>query len=101
MGASNVKTVYACWGDLPHVPFRVLVFMALTAKDSDEEPVFYAGRESLAVALGRLAASKDKAAQVAVERAIRSLKRHGAITQIQEAKYRQSAAYRINLHGPP
>lgn len=53
MGSENVRKAYALWGDLDDAPFRALVYMALVAMDGDAPPLFWQGREALAVALGR------------------------------------------------
>lgn len=53
MGAGNVRLVYVYWRDLPGGPFRLLAYMALRALDNDPSPLFWAGREELAFALGR------------------------------------------------
>jgi hypothetical protein len=77
MGAGNVKAVYALWADLPDRPFRVLAYMALTAKDADDPPMFWGGRESLAVAIGRKVSPNDSEASVRTTfRAVRSAVKH-------------------------
>lgn len=82
MGARNVAAVFTHWPHLGHVPFRVLVFMALVAKDGDKEPRYWGGVEALAEALGRpVRASGDVAHrdQVAVSSALTALVRAGAV----------------------
>jgi hypothetical protein len=54
MGAGNVRLVFVYWGDLPGGPFRLLIYMALRARDNEPAPQFWAGREELALALGRV-----------------------------------------------
>jgi hypothetical protein len=77
MGAGNVKAVYALWADLPDRPLRVLAYMALTAKDADDPPMFWGGRESLAVAIGRKVSPNDSEASVRTTfRAVRSAVKH-------------------------
>lgn len=63
MGAGNVKLVYARWYHLPDLPFRVLAYMALVAKDGDEKPMYWGGWESLALAAGRLVPERNDADQ--------------------------------------
>jgi len=53
MGAGNVKSAYALYGDLPHAPMRVLLWMALRSMDAATSPTYWGGREELAYALGR------------------------------------------------
>lgn len=77
MGANHVSVVYAQWGHiLDGRPFRLLVHMALTAKDSDSPPKYWAGRDGMAAALGR---NDDPAGHQAVKRALSVLKREGAV----------------------
>lgn len=47
MGASNAMTVYLRWSHLPDRAFRALVYMALVSVDSDAQPRYFGGRESL------------------------------------------------------
>jgi hypothetical protein len=92
MGAGNVKAVYALWADLPDRPFRVLAYMALTAKDADDPPKFWGGRESLAVAIGRKVSPNDSEASVRTTfRAVRS-----AVKQLIEAD-----AIKLDRHHAP
>jgi hypothetical protein len=112
MGASNVKSVYANWAHLSHGPFRLLAYMALTSLDADPVPRFWGGRESLAVAYGRLErmtsrasvseehAREREAAYVAVKRALRALKDAGAITLLNVPGPGHQGEYRLHLDGP-
>jgi hypothetical protein len=54
MGRENANLAYARWAHLSHVPFRLLVYMALRSIDDDNPPQFWGGREELAHALGRV-----------------------------------------------
>ena len=54
MGSANVGLVYGRWGHLPDRSFRLLAYMALISMDEDDPPVFWQGRESLSMALGRM-----------------------------------------------
>ncbi len=106
MGAGNVGLVYARWGKLPHAPFRVLAYMALRTLDDDDPPMFWGGRESLAVALGRIVPKPQdeqskrerKAAFEAVKDVTSTLRRFGAIELVEEARPKRNAVYALNLH---
>lgn len=112
MGARNVKSVYANWAHLPHGPFRLLTYMSLTAMDADLEPKYWGGRDSLAVAYGRLERVADRevatveqarqrdAAYLAVKRGLRVLRHAGAITLLNVAGPGHQSIYRLNLDGP-
>jgi hypothetical protein len=112
MGAGNVKSVYANWAHLPHGPFRLLAYMSLIALDADLEPRFWGGRESLAVAYGRLERMASRArvseeqtrerdaAYLAVKRALRVLKNAGAITLLNVPGPGHQGEYRLHLDGP-
>lgn len=58
MGSQNVRTVYARWAHLPDRSFRLLIFMALVTMDDDTEMLFWGGRETMALSLGRIVAEK-------------------------------------------
>lgn len=96
VGASNVKAVYGWWGHLPDQPFRLLAYMALVAKDDDSAPRFWAGRESLAIGLGRVA-PHDETDFRAVNRALHKLRRAGAIELDQHSGPGRRANYLIHL----
>ncbi len=106
MGAGNVGLAYARWGHLPRAPFRVLAYMALRSLDDDDPPMFWGGRESLAVALGRLVPKAEddeskrqrKAAFEAVKEMTTALKKAGAIEQVEAARPKRNAVYALNLH---
>jgi hypothetical protein len=117
VGATNVKLAFANWRDLDDRPFRLLTFMALTSLDTDTEErtrrLFYGGRESLALGLGRVVpdepAPEDitdealearrvrNAAFVAVRTAMSQLKARGAVQEIRAAKGGSRAWYRLDL----
>lgn len=106
MGAGNVKRAYAYWGALDHAPFRVLAFMALTSLDEDVPPAYWGGRESLALALGRMVPLESEAPEVirerraafrAVDRVIKDLTKAGAITVLEVAGNRRNAKYALRL----
>src|SRR5574341_1281057 len=106
MGAGNVGLVYGLWGHLPHAPFRVLAYMALRTLDDDDPPQFWGGRESLALALGRIVPKPEdeqsrrerKAAFEAVKEATSTLRRLGAIELVEAARPKRNAVYALNLH---
>ena len=75
MGAQLVSRVYASWGHLPDRPFRLLAHMALTVKDATPKPTYWAGRDTLAQALGM---EPSAAAHQSVKRAIRQIVAAGA-----------------------
>jgi hypothetical protein len=108
MGAGNVKAVYARWGELPHVPFRALAYMALVSLDKDRPPRYWGGREDLAsAALGRKIPDRDdgdpnvsrerRAAFRAVDRAVRHLTETGAIEVAESARNYRRATYTLHL----
>lgn len=107
MGAGNVKLVFARWGDLPGNAFRALIFMAVTSMDEDDPPLFWGGRESLAVALGRTVPDSDldddesrlerEATFKAVKRTVQDLAKAGAITTVNVARPGRNAVYALNL----
>ncbi len=87
MGARHVSDVYAQWSHLADRPFRVLVYMALVAKDASTEPAYWGGREGLCIALGL--PETDTSYRIA-RRAVHDLESAGAI----ERKYRGHAGKR-------
>lgn len=107
MGAGNVKAAYAIWAVLPDHAFRVLVYMALIAKDGDEPPKYWAGQESLSIALGRelpdapqLSESERRARDAtlrAISRAKQVLLDCRAITLSRAASPGRTAEYALNL----
>lgn len=106
MGAGNVKLAYARWPDLPDLPFRLLVYMAVVSMDEDAQPSFWGGWESLALAGGRLVppACDDKevvkvrrAALKAVNGAIGKLLDRGAIVVKTAAAPGRNTTYVLNF----
>lgn len=107
MGYGNVKAVYGVWGDLPDGAFRLLAYMALIAKDEDDPPRFYGGRETLAYALGwavedkrttdPVEIAKREQAFKSVHRTLGILKKAGAITTLVAAAPGRTAEYGLNL----
>ena len=76
MGARLVAQVFTHWTHLPDRPFRVLVRMAHIAKDTNPVPIYWAGRDDLAQALGL---TPGEAAYQAVKRAVRQIVKAGAV----------------------
>jgi hypothetical protein len=108
MGASNVKAVYARWGSLEDLPFRVLVYMSVVSHDGNM-PRYWGGREALCLAAGRpvpdpargnpAVAKVRKAAFKALDRIIDALSAAGAIVQTGTAYSGRNAEYALNLTG--
>jgi hypothetical protein len=113
MGAGNVKAVYGRWGHLPDRPFRLLVFMAVTAKDDGDPPLYWGGRETLAVGLGREIPDKPTqddaspeserarrtrhAAFESVRATVEQLVKAGAIRRTRKAFPGKTAEYALTL----
>lgn len=97
MGARNIGLVYAKWPHLEEQPFRMLVFMALHSRDRDEAPLYWGGREALAVAIGRLGQERERTTIRVVARNVEELVRAGAITKVGRAHRGRNATYRLNL----
>lgn len=97
MGAGNVKAVFATWQHVvPDPAFRVLVYMALVAQDNDKPPLYWGGREALAMCLGR-STPHSSADWRAVSRAIRQLVDDGAIELDRGPSPVSNARYRVVL----
>lgn len=96
MGAGNVKAVYALWRDVPDPAFRLLVFMALTAKDEDDPPQFWGGRETLALGIGRNPPFTESDFR-AVDRAMGKLRAAGAIVQSRHSSKMLTARHDLCL----
>lgn len=105
MGARLVAEVYERWSHLPHHAFRVLAYMALTALDGADEPLYYGGRERLAGALGvpmtdvdpHAAALAHRRAFKALDRAMRSLYVAGCVAQVGRPAPGRNSTYRLDL----
>lgn len=107
MGAGNVKLAYARWYDLPDLPFRLLVYMALVSMDGDPVPSYWGGWESLALAAGRLVPERDdsdkdvtkvrRAALKAVATAAKVLLDRRAVRIKVAAAPGRNATYELNL----
>jgi hypothetical protein len=113
MGAGSVALVYARWAHLPDRPFRLLVYMALVTLDDDDPPRYWAGRELLAAALGRIVPGEpdpaDKTPRAeefrrmraadfqAVKNALRPLFNAGVVVVDATPGPRRNAVYRLTL----
>lgn len=95
MGAGHATRVYVDWPDLPDKAFRLLVHMALTAKDSHTEPTYCGGREALAMALGL--PPGDKGSHQSVKRAVRALVDAGAVSRVLTGYAGKRSEYRIHF----
>ncbi len=111
MGAQLVgrAIAFAAQNDLKPNEYRLLVFMALTALDSDQQPRYFASREESAFALGRMIADKTttdpsalaarEAAFKAVKLATQGLVRLGAIDRIERGRNGHRAVYGVTFRG--
>jgi len=107
VGAGNVKLVYARWYQLPDLPFRVLVYMALRSMDTDKPPLYWGGWEELALAAGRLVPDRDdddkevirvrRAAAKSVDSVTSTLVARGAIRVRKGAAPGRNARYELTL----
>lgn len=105
MGAGNVGLVFARWGSLNHAPFRALVYMAHRSLDNGNPPLFWGGREEIAVALGRPIAEPygeefekmRKANYETVKKVVGVLTKAGAIALNRAPSVGQNAVYALNL----
>lgn len=113
MGASLVKLAIAFGAThkLTGNEFRVLIQMAVTAKDTDPEPSYWSSREDSARALGRMipdepapddpdadAKRRERdAAFFALKGAIRGLRTAGAIQTTDPGRRGHRAVYKLTL----
>lgn len=110
VGASNAIRAYAVYGAvLDHAPMRVLVYMALVARDGDGQPWFRLGHEAIAeLALGRAIPADDPKERDAILRSVRKtitkLADAGAIRTSKRAVFgsrgTQFCEYRLYLDAP-
>jgi len=99
VGAGLVKAAFAVASEhsLDHAPARLLLFMAVTALDDDPAPAFYAGRDSLATALGK----SGSAGHRAVTRALEPLTTAGLISSRPAAPGHPARHLLLDGHGRP
>jgi hypothetical protein len=106
LGATLVNQAIQNWG--PHLSdraFRVLIAMAVTAKDkpSQDRPakLYFAGQEYLVRALRRERGGTEDNAIRTVKRAIQELIQVGAIRCTQAAILGSTAVYQLTLNAVP
>ena len=95
MGIKLVQAAYAWWPKMPDRPFRLLVHMCITAKDTDENPRFYGDRALMILALGL--DPELKTSDQMVSRAIRHLLDEGAILRATNARFGKRAEYWVRV----
>lgn len=95
MGIKLVQAAYAWWPSLPDRPFRLLVHMCISAKDTDENPRFYGDRELMILSLGM--SPESPTSDQMVSRAVRQLLNQGAILRATNARYGKRAEYWIRV----
>lgn len=103
MGARHVAAAYANWSHLQDPAFRLLVYMALVAKDANDKPRFWGGRRTLAFGIARGVADDEelpKATVQAVKRCIKTLTDAGAIRGVYGGFRGKNMEYELNLNGP-
>ena len=98
MGARLVAQAFTHWTHLPDRPFRVLVRMALVAKDTNASPTYWGGRDDLADALGL---PPSEAAYQAVKRAVRQIVSAGAVEIAYLGHATKRTEYRLTLDTMP
>ncbi|MFS0717578.1 hypothetical protein ABC337_11495 [Arthrobacter sp. 1P04PC] len=97
MGAQNVAKVFAHWRHLGHREARALAFMANTALDADNPPVYFGGWTAVAEALGYDAEGKRANAKEQFRRALSSLVAAGAVVSSGQARLGVRAEYALTL----
>ncbi|MBU1250621.1 MAG: hypothetical protein KJ659_09085 [Actinobacteria bacterium] len=113
MGIRLVKAAYVALADAKVTPSArtVLIWMAMTARDEDSPPRYFAGREVTAFALGRRIPDEPypddpdrddinrerEAAFRRLQDAMTSLERAQLITRLKSAARGRTAEYRLEL----
>jgi hypothetical protein len=104
VGAANAMRVYTAWSHLDDRPLRLLIYMALRARDHDAEPWYGAGHEELAtIALGLKPPQTDREREAVyrtVRRAMTALHQARAIRTTRYSAPGKQASYRLYLDGP-
>lgn len=104
MGARLAVNCYATWSTLPDRPFRLLVHMALTARDDDEKPRYFGGRHAMTLALGLN--PDDATHRTMASRAATQLAAAGAVSRVEGTGFRGKRqeylihAYRVTTESP-
>lgn len=106
MGATLVNKVVQRWSNhLSDRAFRVLVAMAVTAKDNASKDVpaavYFGGHDALTTALARKDGTSDSSAIRTVRRAIQELEEVGAIRLTAPAQLGSRACYLLTLNSEP
>jgi hypothetical protein len=111
MGAQLVgrAIAFAAMNDLKPNEYRLLIFMALTALDTDQPPRYFASREESAFGLGRRVAdghttdpdeiAARDAAFKAVKLAVQGLVKCGAIERLQRGRSGRRAEFAVTFRG--
>jgi hypothetical protein len=100
MGASLAVRVYKEWAELPDKPFRLLVGIALTIKDHDQDPSYWGGRDAMCLFLGLPVG--EAASYQTVTRTVRVLVNAGALERLYfghagaRSKYRLKFIHRVS-----
>lgn len=113
MGAGNAMQVYKHWNHLSHRAHRLLAYMALRTLDAHDPPKYWAGRDSLAEALGydmpqapeeddttpeAEAMRKARATgHNAVNKVTRELVQEGALIRLHPGNFRTNATFALVL----
>ena len=93
MGSQLVMSAYTYWSELPHGAFRLLVRMAITARDADPEPKAWIGRDELARSMG-LAPTPGNFRNV--RRWLAQLEKAGAIERTEVGRFGRRTTYLIH-----
>lgn len=105
MGATLVAQVIANWSHVSDRAFRVLIAMAVTARDNATKDipkgVYFGGQEHLTLALARSRDGSTDSAIRTVKRAIQELTKAGAIQCTQPAVLGSNAVYKLTLNAIP
>jgi len=100
VGAANVLKVFHAWNHLGDRPARLLIYMALRARDHDATPWYGAGHDELAaIALGLPMTTPAERIQARrrVRRAMTVLHQQGAVTTHRNAIRGRQAVYLLWL----
>lgn len=107
MGANYAEAAYQQFGHLTHAQLRLLVRMALIPHDKNPKPVYYAGWQLQAEALGLNmpwphddSAEADRLrrnAKQGVAKVVAALVDAGAITPVRRGRLGVQAEYLLNL----
>jgi hypothetical protein len=99
MGARLVAKAIQLWPDLTDRQHRVLTTMALTAKDGDEHPAYFKGRDYLVSTLGM--APGTPASYESVRKVVTGLVSKGAIKRAMFGHNGRNSVYELTLDRDP